>query len=102
MLRGAALVLSASSLLALGCRTTCTDVPAQKRTFTLAQRDAGEDAATGERPLGECRGLCGDTTSAPDDTSQAHVTRCSVSLTDAGDSVVACDETAYRLCLPDD
>src|SRR5262249_1164823 len=102
MVRGAALVLAAAGASALGGKTTGTDLPAPTGSFTLAQRDAGSDAALGERPLDECRGLCGDTTSAPDDRSQAHVTKCSVSLTDGGDSVVACDETAYRLCLPDD
>jgi hypothetical protein len=81
----------------VACTTTCTDVPAETRTLVLAPRDAGPDAPLGARPLDECKPLCGDT----DDSKGPHVTACRLSITDAGDSVVACDETAYRLCGPE-
>jgi hypothetical protein len=79
-----------------GCSTTCTDVPAETRTFVLG-RDAGPDAV-GPRPIEECRILCGDTT--PDDSAQPHVTACRLTIVDGGDSLVACDETPYRMCTP--
>jgi hypothetical protein len=92
--RIAALALGAGAAL-LGCTSTCTDVPAQTRTFLLA-RDAGKGA--GARPLDECRALCGQSNSpAP---SQPRVTGCRVTYSDAGDTLASCDETAYPLCAP--
>ena len=92
----AALSLVAAALAAISCNNTCTDVPAETRTFVLG-RDAGPDAPTGPRPLDECKALCGDST---DESAQPHVTACRVTMSDAGDSIASCDETAYRLCAP--
>ena len=90
-----ACALAGAGGLAVACNTTCTDVPAETRTILLALRDAaGEES--GARSLDECKALCSDT----DDSKEPHVTGCRLTITDAGDSVVSCDETAYRLCSP--
>jgi hypothetical protein len=95
----ACLAIVLASAIGAACeRSTCTDVPALTRTIDLGARDAGPDAATGSRPLDECRTLCGDT----NDQIEPHVTACRLAIVDAGDFVVSCDETAYRLCSPDD
>ena len=95
----AALTGSAVLVIAACTRTTCTDVPAETRTFDLGSNvlDGGEDVAA-PPSLADCRRYCADTN--PDDPSQPHVTRCNLYLDDAGLVAVACSETPYSLCGP--
>jgi hypothetical protein len=92
-----AAIASAASV-GTGCEGPCTPFDAETHFLTPAV-DAGIPETGTRPPQQDCRRLCGDDED-PSDSERPHPTSCQILEDDAGQPLVACDESAYEVCSP--